>query len=91
MTRTVRQLAELVRGQVHGDHELPIAAARPLSEARPGDVTFLEHDKYLPDLDACPASAASSRTVTCTLVRPSFPERSTGPAPRVGARRGARS
>ena len=58
MTRTVRQLAELVRGQVHGDGELPITAARPLSEARSGDVTFLEHDKHLPDLDACPASAA---------------------------------
>src|SRR5438067_133542 len=58
MTRTVQQLAELVPGQVHGDGDLPITAARPLSEARHGDVTFLEHDKHLPDLDACPASAA---------------------------------
>jgi UDP-3-O-[3-hydroxymyristoyl] glucosamine N-acyltransferase len=55
---TVRQLAELVHGQVLGDSELVISAARPLREARPGNVTFVEDDKHAPQLADCSASAA---------------------------------
>lgn len=58
MPITVRQLAELVQGQVHGDGELPIEAARPLSEAGPGDITFVEHERYAALLHAGHASAA---------------------------------
>ena len=58
MTHTVRELATLVGGEVYGDGDLPISAARPLHDARPGQITFLEHDRHLPDLYACPASAA---------------------------------
>lgn len=55
---TVRQLAELVQGTVLGDGDLVVLAARPLSEARAGDITFLEYDKHLTRLHACPAAAA---------------------------------
>src|SRR5262249_34240953 len=55
---TVRELAELVHGQVHGDGELLINAARPLGDARPGDITFVESEKHAAELHACPASAA---------------------------------
>jgi UDP-3-O-[3-hydroxymyristoyl] glucosamine N-acyltransferase len=58
MTSTVRDLAALVGGEVYGDGDLPILAARPLREAQPGHVTFVEHEKHLPDLYASPASAA---------------------------------
>lgn len=58
MSTTIRQLAELVQGQVVGDADLVIAAARPLGEARPGDITFIENDKYTSQLHACAASAA---------------------------------
>ena len=58
MTLTVRQLAEQVRGEVLGNGDLPIAAARPLSEAGPGDITFVEADKHMPAWHASPASAA---------------------------------
>jgi UDP-3-O-[3-hydroxymyristoyl] glucosamine N-acyltransferase len=58
VTITVRQLAELVNGQVHGDADLVIAAARPLGEAQPGDITFVEDAKHASQLVACPAAAA---------------------------------
>jgi UDP-3-O-[3-hydroxymyristoyl] glucosamine N-acyltransferase len=43
---TVRQLAELVQGQVHGDGEAVIRAARTLTEAGPEDISFLEHERH---------------------------------------------
>jgi UDP-3-O-[3-hydroxymyristoyl] glucosamine N-acyltransferase len=55
---TVRQLAEWVRGEVLGDGDLPISGARPLAEAGPGDITFVEHDKHLTAWQASRASAA---------------------------------
>lgn len=58
MTLTVRQLAELVHGQVHGNADLPIAAARPLAEAEAGDITFVENPKHAHQLPQSRASAA---------------------------------
>ena len=58
MTITVRQLAEWVRGEVLGDGDLPISNARTLSEAQPGDITFVEHDKHLHAWHVSRASAA---------------------------------
>jgi UDP-3-O-[3-hydroxymyristoyl] glucosamine N-acyltransferase len=55
---TVRQLAELVGGDLHGDGDRPIAAARPLADAGPDDITFLDGDKHLPAWLASPAAAA---------------------------------
>ena len=39
---TVEQLAALVQGEVHGEGGREIHDARPLSEAGPGHVTFIE-------------------------------------------------
>ncbi len=58
MSVTVRQLAEWANGIVVGDETVPIRAARPLSEAGPGDVTFVEGDRNLTTWHACQASAA---------------------------------
>jgi UDP-3-O-[3-hydroxymyristoyl] glucosamine N-acyltransferase len=55
---TVRQLAELVDGQVLGDADVAITAARPLGDARAGDITFVENDKHAHELHTCQASAA---------------------------------
>src|SRR5947209_18828599 len=57
MSLTVRQLAALVGGEVHGDADRVIAAARPLTEAAAGDVTFIENDKHARFLHGCKASA----------------------------------
>ena len=58
MTVTVRQLAEWVRGELLGDGELSISNARTLTDARPGDITFVEHDRHLAAWHASLASAA---------------------------------
>lgn len=57
MTVTVRQLADWVRGEVLGDGDLPIADARPLGHARPGDITLVDA-KHLGAWHTCPAAAA---------------------------------
>src|SRR5438132_8641193 len=65
MSISLRQLAELVGGQVRGDPEILITAARSLQEAQAGDITFVEDDKHLPLLSQCRASAAvTSSAVT---------------------------
>jgi UDP-3-O-[3-hydroxymyristoyl] glucosamine N-acyltransferase len=55
---TVEQLAALVRGRVVGDGSVAINSARPVNEAGPGDITFVESERYAKQLKASPASAA---------------------------------
>jgi UDP-3-O-[3-hydroxymyristoyl] glucosamine N-acyltransferase len=54
---TIRQLAELVRGQVFGDGELTVHAARPLDTAGPGEISFVESASYQHLLSTTRASA----------------------------------
>lgn len=58
MTVTVRQLAEWIGGEVLGDAEQPIAHARTLAEAEPGDITFVSDERHLSAWHASKASAA---------------------------------
>lgn len=58
MTVTVRQVAEWVNGVVDGDDTVVVHAARPLSDAGPGDVTLIDGDKNVNAWHACPAAAA---------------------------------
>lgn len=58
MDITLSTLAELVGGAVLGDPATRIHAARPLTEAGEGDITFVENDKHLPQLHSSKASAA---------------------------------
>jgi UDP-3-O-[3-hydroxymyristoyl] glucosamine N-acyltransferase len=55
---TVKELADLVQGTVHGDGALTIHAARPLAEAKAGDITFVADEKHAARLHQCRASAA---------------------------------
>src|SRR4051794_21592592 len=55
---TVEQLAALVRGRLVGDGSVPIRSARPVGEAGPGDITFIENERYARMLRTSPASAA---------------------------------
>ncbi|GIW82435.1 MAG: UDP-3-O-acylglucosamine N-acyltransferase [Gemmatales bacterium] len=57
---SLRALAELVGGEIVGDADIEIRAARPVFEARAGDITLFEHDKYL---EAVKSSAASAVVV----------------------------
>ena len=58
MVATVEQLAELVRGRLVGDGSVPIRSARPVAEAGPGDITFIENDRFAKLLRGSAASAA---------------------------------
>jgi UDP-3-O-[3-hydroxymyristoyl] glucosamine N-acyltransferase len=62
---TVEQLAKLVRGRLVGDGSVSIRSARPVSEAGPGDITFIENERFARLLRGSPASAA--------IVGPHFP------------------
>jgi UDP-3-O-[3-hydroxymyristoyl] glucosamine N-acyltransferase len=55
---TVEQLAALVRGRLVGDGSISIHSARPVGEAGPGDITFIEDERYAKMLRTSPASAA---------------------------------
>lgn len=71
MVATLEQLAALVRGRVVGDGSLPIRGARPVGEAGPGDITFIENERYAKMLRTSPASAA--------IVGPHFKRANTAP------------
>lgn len=58
MVATVEQLAELVRGRLVGDGSVAIRSARPVAEAGPGDITFIESERFAKQLRSSPASAA---------------------------------
>ena len=55
---TLEQLAALVRGRLVGDGQVAIQAARPVTEAGPGDITFVDDERYARLLRDSPASAA---------------------------------
>jgi UDP-3-O-[3-hydroxymyristoyl] glucosamine N-acyltransferase len=54
---TLKELADLVGGQLQGDADLEISSVDPIDEADQGSVTFLANSKYQSKLDACKASA----------------------------------
>lgn len=58
MATSIKELAELVHGQVQGDDGVLIDAARPVDQAAAGDITFLESDKHAHLLHESRASAA---------------------------------
>ncbi|QVL33106.1 UDP-3-O-(3-hydroxymyristoyl)glucosamine N-acyltransferase [Telmatocola sphagniphila] len=58
MAVTVREIASWIDGIVEGNGDCLISGARPLSEAQPGDLVFLENEKYLNDFKESPAVAA---------------------------------
>ncbi len=57
MQVTVNDLAVLVNGQVHGDGGRIICAAKPVPEAGPQDLTFVENERNARLLKACRAAA----------------------------------
>ena len=67
---TVEQLAALVHGRLVGDGNVPIQSARPVAEAGPGDITFIDDERYAKMLRLSPASAA--------IVGPHFKKASSG-------------
>ncbi len=57
MSATLKQLAEVVGGELRGDPELQISRVFPIDLAQEGDITFITHPKYFSKLESCRASA----------------------------------
>src|SRR5688572_16367322 len=55
--KTLREIAGLIDGEIVGNGDLLIRGACGIKEAVDGDITFLAHSKYLPQLKESRASA----------------------------------
>ncbi|MEK6690838.1 MAG: UDP-3-O-(3-hydroxymyristoyl)glucosamine N-acyltransferase [Nitrospirota bacterium] len=57
MIKKLKELAELVGGSVIGNGDIDIKGISGIREADEGDITFIAHTKYLPDLEKTRATA----------------------------------
>jgi len=57
MQKTLKEIAQLVNGELIGDGSVVITGACGIKEASPGDITFLTNPKYAPLADKTKASA----------------------------------
>src|SRR5438093_5521662 len=57
MTYSAADIAKHVQGEVLGDAALPLAGFAPVDAARPGDLTFAEHEEYFRRAEQSAASA----------------------------------
>jgi len=58
MRKTLRELAQYLEGELVGDESVEIGGLAPIREACEGEITFLDNEKYYPDLARTGASAA---------------------------------
>ena len=57
MKKKLKELAEYVGGTVVGEDEVEISGVAAIEAARPGEITFIAHPKYLPKLAETKAAA----------------------------------
>lgn len=57
MHKTLKEIADLVCGEIIGDENVIITGVAGIKEAGPGDITFLANPKYIPLIDKTGASA----------------------------------
>jgi UDP-3-O-[3-hydroxymyristoyl] glucosamine N-acyltransferase len=57
MSKTLKEIARLINGEVIGDEKIVITGVAGIKEASYGDITFLANPKYLTYLDKTAASA----------------------------------
>ncbi|MBU4345732.1 MAG: UDP-3-O-(3-hydroxymyristoyl)glucosamine N-acyltransferase [Candidatus Omnitrophica bacterium] len=57
MQKTLREIAELINGQVVGDDQVVIRGVSGIKEAVEGDITFVANPKYFPFIEKTRASA----------------------------------
>ncbi|MFZ2385915.1 MAG: UDP-3-O-(3-hydroxymyristoyl)glucosamine N-acyltransferase [Candidatus Omnitrophota bacterium] len=57
MRKTLKEIAEMIGGEIVGSPDLEITGFSGIEEARPGDITFLANPKYAPFLEKTNASA----------------------------------
>jgi UDP-3-O-[3-hydroxymyristoyl] glucosamine N-acyltransferase len=57
MQKKLKEIAQIVKGQVRGDPDTLISGFSGIKEARPGDLTFIANPKYFPLVEGTKASA----------------------------------
>jgi UDP-3-O-[3-hydroxymyristoyl] glucosamine N-acyltransferase len=57
MRKTLKEIAELIDGEIVGDARIVITGVAGIKEAHEGDITFLANPKYFPLIDKTSASA----------------------------------
>lgn len=72
MSTTLGQLADLIGGRRVGDASLPILGAATLDTAGPGEISFIEHSRLLPQVDDSPAAAIILKETVDTIDRPAI-------------------
>ncbi len=70
MQKTLKEIAQLIGGEIVGDEQAVITGICGLKEARQGDITFLANTKYLPLLDTTAASAIITSRDIQSAVKP---------------------
>jgi UDP-3-O-[3-hydroxymyristoyl] glucosamine N-acyltransferase len=78
---TLREIADLTKGDLRGDPQRQICGAAPLAEATQGEITFFGNQRYLPLLRATRASATFvplefAETITLDHIRVENPAKS---------------
>lgn len=65
MAKTLKEIAELVDGELSGDGSIVIKGVAGIEDAREGEITFLANPKYAPFLEKTEASAViTGRDIT---------------------------
>ena len=57
MALTLAQIAESIGGKVEGDSDIRITGVAAIENAKPGQISFIGHERYLKQLASCRASA----------------------------------
>jgi UDP-3-O-[3-hydroxymyristoyl] glucosamine N-acyltransferase len=73
---TIQQLAALVQGQVVGAGDGVVQNARPVQEAAPGDISFIENEHNLRHLKDCKAAAVVASAALLSKIEPFLAGRS---------------
>ena len=79
MQYTLQQVAEITGGQIDGDPNTPIAGVASVAEAKPGDLSFAESERYFDQARQSEASAFVLPTALPDLNKPAI----VNPMPRL--------
>lgn len=64
MRKTLKEIAEIIDGEVVGDARIVITGVSGIREAHKGDITFLANPKYFPLIDkTCASAVITSRDI----------------------------
>lgn len=70
MQKTLKEVAEIIKGEVVGDENIVITGVCGIKEAKEGDLTFVANSRYLPLMNHTKASAIITSTEVRSAPKP---------------------